>query len=405
MTNEQSPNTDELNAIFAAACEDQQNGRLEKAEAGYIQLLKLFSDAPVLHYNLGLVYFEQGEFEKAIDAFEKGVAVAPEDVDLLFNLALCKRKSGDVEGAIEKYQLVLEKEPDSVDTLYNLGGCYREKKEYKAAIDLYEKTLQLSPDHTAAHNNIAYLFQVIDDTEKAIFHYKKVVEKKPDHEAAAHMLAALTGGSVSSTPDGYITEVFDNYSGRYEASLVEELEYKVPQKILAIVAAKDLWKHRFHRGLDLGCGTGLSGEPFIEIVDMLDGVDLSPKMVEQARLKGIYRSLSAGSIGDFLMNSVESYDFFLAADVFAYLGELEETLQLLKKHAEPDALLCFSTELHNGAGFTLRQTGRFAHSKSYITSLAERTGWQLLHSEGTPLRKERGEWVQGELWFFGRETD
>lgn len=393
----------ELNAIFAAACEAQQNGRLEEAEKGYLQLLQLFDDAPMLHYNLGLVYYEQGAFEKAAAAFEKGVEVSPEDVDLLFNLALAKRKCGDIQGAMKYYMLVLEREPQSVDALYNLGGCYKDSKEYRAAIDLYKKTLLLEPGHTAANNNIAYLYQVSGESEQAINHYEKVLEKNPDHEAASHMLAALTGKKISSMPDGYVTEVFDNYSERYEQSLVEELEYMVPEKISNIVVLKqgDLWKNKFERGLDLGCGTGLSGEPFVGLVELLDGVDLSSKMVEQARKKEIYNRLVAGNICEYLEETEERYDFFLAADVLAYLGDLEQTFRLLTGRAQKEAVFCFSTETCVEEGFVLRETGRFAHDPGYIEDLAKKTGWEILYSESAPLRREKGAWVRGELWFLG----
>ena len=41
--------------------------------------------------------------------------------------------------------------------------------------------------------------------------------------------------------------------------------------------------------LDLGCGTGLAGAAFRADVDWLVGVDLSPKMIEQARAQGALR--------------------------------------------------------------------------------------------------------------------
>ena len=38
--------------------------------------------------------------------------------------------------------------------------------------------------------------------------------------------------------------------------------------------------------LDLGCGTGSTGAAFAPIARRLDGVDLSPRMIEQARARG-----------------------------------------------------------------------------------------------------------------------
>ncbi|WP_298862999.1 class I SAM-dependent methyltransferase [uncultured Sulfitobacter sp.] len=45
--------------------------------------------------------------------------------------------------------------------------------------------------------------------------------------------------------------------------------------------------------LDFGCGSGLSGQAFKDVgFTQIDGVDLAPAMIEQARAKDIYRSLS-----------------------------------------------------------------------------------------------------------------
>jgi hypothetical protein len=49
---------DEFNQLFVKAVEDHQNGSLDLAQSGYLHLLDYFPEAPLLHYNLGLVYYE-----------------------------------------------------------------------------------------------------------------------------------------------------------------------------------------------------------------------------------------------------------------------------------------------------------------------------------------------------------
>ena len=50
------------------------------------------------------------------------------------------------------------------------------------------------------------------------------------------------------------------------------------------------------RAADLGCGTGLSGLAFIDIVEELVGVDLSPEMIEKAKQRRIYHELHVGEM-------------------------------------------------------------------------------------------------------------
>ena len=391
---------DELNQLFAKACEDQQNGLLDVAEESYLRLLDYFAEAPILHYNLGLVYYGREQYEKARDSFAKALELQPGDADILFNLALSRKKAGDPVGAIDIYKQVLAVDPTSVDTLYNLAGCYKDSLQYAEAMATYGEVLRLAPRHQSANNNLAFLYHVAGDIEQAVRHYRRVVEINPDHQGARHMVAALTGAPVTTSPEVYVKDVFDNYAEYFERSLVSELEYRVPNSIRAILDILLSGRKKFVHGLDLGCGTGLGGQAFADIIETFDGLDLSAKMLAVAAQKGIYRKLHLGSIVSFPKELQDTFDFYLAADVFAYVGDLRETFCLLRERAERDVLFCFSTEAEEGKAFTLQKTGRFAHSASYIKGLAEVTGWQVVARQETVLRKEKGVGVPGDLWFL-----
>ncbi len=398
-------NAEEFNAIFLKACEDHQNQRYEAARSGYEELLSHFPDAPILHYNFGLLLYECQNFGEARTSFNRAAELQPSDNDILFNLALSCKQTGDIETALKYYLEVLKSEPESIDTLYNAAGCYRDLKYLHEAEDFYLRVLALSPNHFSANNNIAYVYHLSGDIKKAVFYFKKVLELRPEHKMAEHMLAALTGAEVAAPPKVYVKKVFDNYSNCYEKSLVEELQYTVPESLREVVENGTSWKKSFDCGLDLGCGTGLSGESFVDLTRQLSGVDLSPGMIDIARQKGIYHSLTECDVNEFLAQDTRMYDFILAADVFIYLGELKETFHLLRQRATADVLFCFSTESETGEGFSLRLTGRFAHSSHYIERVAHATGWQILEKHTSTSRREKDAWIKGDLWFLKIKED
>ncbi|PID75863.1 MAG: hypothetical protein CSB23_01230 [Deltaproteobacteria bacterium] len=404
MTEKKQSDAEIFNTLFFKACEDHTNGDYQAAKKGYEELLKHFQQSAVLLYNLGLLLFEIEDLTGARDALQRAVALAPEDPDILFNLALCCRRQGDVDEAIRLYRLALEREPESLDIMYNLSGCFREQKEYAEAASLLERVLSIDPDYFSAWNNLAHIYQVTGELERAVNAYQKVLELQPDKEGAAHMLRALTGVGARSSPASYVREVFDNYSERYEASLVGELGYEVPARLRSIFDQGCGWKKSFQRGLDLGCGTGLSGIAFADIVQHFRAVDLSSAMVEQARAKNIYDSVEVCVIEEYLLRLAgsDNFDFFVAADVFCYLGELDRTLQLLAGLATGDALLCFSTETGGGGDsrYLLQPSGRFAHSRAYIEESAGKSGWRIVERQATRLRKEQDRWMVGDLWFL-----
>jgi predicted TPR repeat methyltransferase len=129
-------------------------------------------------------------------------------------------------------------------------------------------------------------------------------------------------------------------------------------------------------------------------------VDLSANMLLQAKEKDCYDNLYQDSIIHYLQTTNQTYDFFLATDVFIYVGALEDIFTALRAIARPDAVFCFSTESLDSPGFQLRSTGRFAYSRDYILKIAAAAGWTVLTEEKTKLRKERERWIDGDLWIL-----
>ncbi len=397
-------NTEKITELFQSACQFHQEGKLTEAKSIYIELLD-HVDSPLLHYNLGLVHYELEEKDIALMWFDSAAERQPDDCDSLFNLALCQKQCSKPAEAILTYQKVLILNPENVDAMYNLAGCYRDLRCDEDAINAYHAVLDCVSDHVSAINNLAYMYQLTGNTTSAIHYYKRLLSLEPDRDAARHMLASLEGITPDSPPESYVREVFDNYSERYEESLVKFLEYSVPVKLRQLLDSIQGLPRCFDHGIDLGCGTGLSGDAFHDIINFFDGIDLAPKMIEQSKQKNIYHDLHTANITDFLQSATTMYDFIVAADVFIYLGNLLDVFQLAADRTHPDALFCFSTETENGQSFTLQKTGRYAHSHEYIRNLAADTGWQIERSKPTNLRKERASWVIGTLWILRRKPN
>ncbi len=100
----------------------------------------------------------------------------------------------------------------------------------------------------------------------------------------------------------YVRTLFDQYAPRFDRAL-EDLGYRAPALLREAVAAA---RPRFGAMFDLGCGTGLAGVAFRPHVDRLVGVDLSSKMVEEARRKGVYDALEVGDIAHFSASSMRA---------------------------------------------------------------------------------------------------
>jgi predicted TPR repeat methyltransferase len=390
--------TDEQHLLFTAVCHAQTEGRFVEARDGYLLLLQYAPDAVPLHYNIGLVYYALGVFDQALQEFSQALIMDPEDADILFNLALCQKKTGDCPAAIISYLRTLEIIPDSTDCLYNLAGCYRDSHEYERAVAGYLRVLEVDAGYLPAINNLAYLCHRSGDTDQARVWYRRVLALRPEDDAARYMLASLVGTPCAHAPESYVRSFFDAYAEGFEFSLVTELGYDNPRKLYECLERCPERKAIYEHGLDLGCGTGLSGAAFIATVLVLDGVDLSINMLAQAARKGCYAELYSDSIGHYLGVTAETYDFFLATDVLIYIGDLVDLFKATAAIARPQALFCFSTEHLDTGTYHLQATGRYAYSRAYVEEVAAASGWIVLALEETDLRKERDIWIAGDLW-------
>ena len=91
----------------------------------------------------------------------------------------------------------------------------------------------------------------------------------------------------------------------------------------------------------------------------------------------------------------------IAADVFVYLGMLDEIVSEVKRLLRAGGYFMFSVEaldalpvdavgLESKPGYKLNQSGRYAHSASYLEKLASANGFGSFSMISTPVRLEKG---------------
>ena len=65
-----------------------------------------------------------------------------------------------------------------------------------------------------------------------------------------------------------------------------------------------------------------------------------------------------------------SFNYFIAADVLLYVGDLSAVFQLIKSRNKSNGRFVFSTEhTDDNKEFFLEKSGRYSHSKNYIENL------------------------------------
>src|SRR4029450_3384975 len=102
--------------------------------------------------------------------------------------------------------------------------------------------------------------------------------------------------------DAYIEKTFDSFAASFDSKLAK-LSYRAPELITEMLKRPGLPPSKSLDILDAGCGTGLCGPLLAPYARRLVGVDLSERMLAQARTRGVYDELVKGELTAYLRNS------------------------------------------------------------------------------------------------------
>ena len=155
--------------------------------------------------------------------------------------------------------------------------------------------------------------------------------------------------------------------------------------------------------MDLGCGTGLCGPLFRGMARTMVGVDLSPGMLTMASQRKLYDRLVTGDITKELRKYEDTYDLILAADVFIYVGGLDQVFQAISTALKPGGLFALSIEAEvESDDFVLKPTGRYTHSIGYTGRLAEVAGLREVSLDESVLRMDKAQPIDGYIVVLGK---
>ena len=379
-----------------------RKGDAEQAEALYRQALQHNLNHTDAHSNLGKLLHDQGKHAEALECYGRALRLQPQHFDARYNLVSTLLIMRDLANAEAHARTLAQLQPNDPRTWLSLGAVFTQQKRYADAVEALRRATTLNPNHVDAHFNLGLAHRALQDNPSATAALRKTLELDPEHASAAYFLAMLGDAPLPEhSPADYVRKLFDDYADTFEQDLVNNLEYRTPEVLHRIVRDAMEGREASLDIVDLGCGTGLCGKLFRDMASSLTGVDLAPKMIEKARQLGVYDHLLMGDVLEPLQGSEPAYDLILAADVFVYIGNLEEVFAASHEALRPGGLFAFSVEADETQdGYVLRQSGRYGHASAYIRNLAARHGQRELRMQEVVLRKEAGVPMQGYLFVF-----
>jgi predicted TPR repeat methyltransferase len=369
---------------------------IETAQDAYRRTIALNPDAAAAHLGLGLLLFRKKHYEEALAAMRASVEL--DSVNGLAHYALGHLAfiASDFAGCAAAFdkaaRLTLELDPPTLQKRARaltfqamIEGRVQEALQNYSDIagEDREDLDMIARDAFSVLSASGYL-------EAAAEIGRMRLAEKPDDPVRRYLLDAVLGRSMTAAPMEYIESYFDQFASQFDSKLLDTLQYNAPRQMAKLLAA-----HRtgFRHMLDLGCGTGLAAGELLAFGSSLIGVDLSSGMLAEAAKRGGYTELVKSEAVAYLETTSDRFDLVFAADSLIYFGDLGPILRAAAASMVPRGLFALSIEVAAGEGFTLRPSGRFAHSLAYLKATA--TDFVILEAQESNIRLEAGRPVSG----------
>jgi predicted TPR repeat methyltransferase len=398
---------DHPRALHYAGVLAHQRGQNDEAIALIRRSLALVPDEADWHSNLGIVLQSADKFDPAVASYRQAIALDPVHANAHNNLGVLLRATGQVIDAEAAYRTAIKIDPEHIDAYTNLGILLNGLKRTEEAAACYSKVVTLRPSHREARKLLALAHCMLGEIDQAVNIYEKWLEEEPSNPVAMHMLAACTGRHIPQrASNAFVETTFDSFASTFEAKL-ERLSYRAPALVGTMLKQSGIEPWQRLDVLDAGCGTGLCGAIVAPFARSLVGVDLSEKMLAQAKDKKLYQTLVKAEVTEYLRDKKEAFDLIVSADTLVYFGCLEDVVSSFAKALRPNGMLVFTVE-HTLTGdaamdYRLELHGRYSHSKAYVEKLLTSCGLQseIVSAE---LRMEAGVPVAG-LVVRGRRSE
>ncbi|HET7097975.1 MAG TPA: tetratricopeptide repeat protein, partial [Casimicrobiaceae bacterium] len=154
--------------LLKKALELHRADRLDEAAAIYRKLLAENPAHADASHLLGLVHFQNKDFDSAIRLIGDAIARDPENPIYRGNLGNVLRDAGRLREGIAEYRRALELHDGYAEIHNNLGHALQAIGKLDEAIEHYRKSIALRPANYRAHHNLGNALFVSGKTEEAV---------------------------------------------------------------------------------------------------------------------------------------------------------------------------------------------------------------------------------------------
>jgi serine/threonine protein kinase/tetratricopeptide (TPR) repeat protein len=157
-------------------------GASASAEADHRRSISLKPDYWGGYNSLGVFLYQEGRYDEALDAYERGLRSAPGNSTLLVNSAVAHWQLERIEEAVVLLERVLAIQPDHVFARSNLGTAYFYTGRYEEAVTIYSAEAASRPGDFSIHGYLGDAYsQIRNHRADANMAYRQAIRAAKTH--------------------------------------------------------------------------------------------------------------------------------------------------------------------------------------------------------------------------------
>ena len=167
--------------------------RTEEAKIEYVWVLERQPDHLGACHNLGQIYFNERLVEKTVAVLNRGVALGLRHPAVYFLLGRAYDAAGNWEKALDKFDRALEMQPDFTDINCYKAVIFLNRNMYDAALKALEREIEIGGNLAGAYTLLGQMSHELKDLKSASQFFQKVLTIKPDDPTAKKYLQQNAG--------------------------------------------------------------------------------------------------------------------------------------------------------------------------------------------------------------------
>jgi len=146
---------------------EMMQGHFEKARVSFKEAVREHPDVALGYVALAQTYMKEGNNTTAIGVLLDGRSRVAKDFALEYVLGLISFETGQQEQALEALKNSEELGPDVVEPHYQLGMLYMQQHKWSDAKGEFESVLRLNPHHAASFYQLSRTYERMGNADKA----------------------------------------------------------------------------------------------------------------------------------------------------------------------------------------------------------------------------------------------